>query len=295
MASLWLTLAVRCLLVGLFLPFSALDKILNFEAAVDQAAQACARARWRRADPGRICDRGADVTGGTDRHRSTAWQRCILAGLLHDDGAAVEAVLARAGLPPEGRQPRPRGVLGFPARTARWPEAFCCWPSAAMRAGRERFWQHPLASTSSLCGHRAASSGTECARDRAIRRRSCATGICGPMPRASVTRAHVRIEEFELQSMQPPAAPQWQGRRTSGAMTTLVTVQPVGWIGEWHENPKPQWIVPLSGRWFVESMDGTRVEMGAGRDFLRRRSALPASGGPAWVTARGRWAVRRRC
>lgn len=31
---------VRCLLVLLFLPFSALDKILNFEAAVDQAAQA---------------------------------------------------------------------------------------------------------------------------------------------------------------------------------------------------------------------------------------------------------------
>jgi hypothetical protein len=41
-------------------------------------------------------------------------------------------------------------------------------------------------------------------------------------------------------------------------------VQPVGWIGEWHENPKPQWIIPLSGRWFVEAMDGTRVEMGPG-------------------------------
>jgi len=72
------------------------------------------------------------------------------------------------------------------------------------------------------------------------------------------------LTDFQLRSMQPPAAPQWQGRRTQGAMTTLVTVQPVGWIGEWHENPKPQWIVPLSGRWFVESMDGTRVEMGPG-------------------------------
>ena len=47
-------------------------------------------------------------------------------------------------------------------------------------------------------------------------------------------------------------------------MTVMVTVQPVGWVGTWHENPKPQWIVPLSGRWFVEAMDGTRVEMGAG-------------------------------
>lgn len=72
------------------------------------------------------------------------------------------------------------------------------------------------------------------------------------------------LTEFELKSMQPPSDPQWQGVRTSGTMTMLVTVQPVGWIGTWHENPAPQWIVPLSGRWFVESMDGHRVEMGPG-------------------------------
>ena len=72
------------------------------------------------------------------------------------------------------------------------------------------------------------------------------------------------LTEFELKSMQPPAQPQWQGKKITGAMTTMVTVQPVRWIGTWHENPKPQWIVPLSGRWFVESMDGIRVEMGPG-------------------------------
>jgi hypothetical protein len=77
-------------------------------------------------------------------------------------------------------------------------------------------------------------------------------------------QSECEFTDFQLRSMQPPAAPQWQGRRTSGTMTTLVTVQPVGWIGEWHENPAPQWIVPLSGRWFVESMDGTRVELAAG-------------------------------
>ena len=72
------------------------------------------------------------------------------------------------------------------------------------------------------------------------------------------------LTDFALKSMQAPAAPQWQGNKTSGAMTVMVTVQPVGWTGTWHENPKPQWIVPLSGRWFVESMDGTRTEMGPG-------------------------------
>jgi hypothetical protein len=72
------------------------------------------------------------------------------------------------------------------------------------------------------------------------------------------------MDQFVLKSMKPPADPQWQGKKTAGAMTVMITVQPVGWIGAWHENPKPQWIIPLSGRWFVEAMDGTRVEMGPG-------------------------------
>jgi hypothetical protein len=63
------------------------------------------------------------------------------------------------------------------------------------------------------------------------------------------------MTEFELKSMNAPADPQWQGTRLTGKMTTMVTFQPVGWIGAWHENPKPQWIVPLSGRWFVEVYD----------------------------------------
>ena len=72
------------------------------------------------------------------------------------------------------------------------------------------------------------------------------------------------LTHFELGSMKPPAAPQWVGAKTQAPTTTFVTVQPVGWVGTWHENPKPQWIIPLSGRWFVESMDGRRVEMGPG-------------------------------
>jgi hypothetical protein len=41
-------------------------------------------------------------------------------------------------------------------------------------------------------------------------------------------------------------------------------MQPVGWVGDWHENPAPQWIIPISGRWWVEAMDGTRIEFGPG-------------------------------
>jgi hypothetical protein len=72
------------------------------------------------------------------------------------------------------------------------------------------------------------------------------------------------LTKFEMSSIQPPTAPQWIGAKTTDEMTTFVTVLPAGWVGDWHENPKPQWIIPLSGRWFVESMDGQRIEMGPG-------------------------------
>ncbi|MRX49933.1 cupin domain-containing protein [Paracoccus sp. S-4012] len=72
------------------------------------------------------------------------------------------------------------------------------------------------------------------------------------------------MTRFEMKAVAEGAAPQWLGPRHEGRTGVVVTVLPPGWKGDWHENPSPQWIVPLSGRWFVESMDGTRVEMGAG-------------------------------
>jgi hypothetical protein len=73
-----------------------------------------------------------------------------------------------------------------------------------------------------------------------------------------------RMSEFERASIQPEAAPQWIGTKIKDGATVFVTVMPVGWVGDWHENPRPQWIIPLSGQWFVESMDGERIEMGPG-------------------------------
>ena len=76
--------------------------------------------------------------------------------------------------------------------------------------------------------------------------------------------ARCAMTKFELKSIQPSAAPQWQGEKSSDGLTVMLTVLPAGWRGDWHENPKPQWIVPLSGRWFVEAMDGERREFGPG-------------------------------
>ncbi len=40
-------------------------------------------------------------------------------------------------------------------------------------------------------------------------------------------------------------------------------------IGAAAENPAPQWMVVLSSRWWIESMDGFRIEQGPGGFSLR--------------------------
>jgi hypothetical protein len=77
-------------------------------------------------------------------------------------------------------------------------------------------------------------------------------------------QSQCQIQDFALKSISPPASPQWLDQMQQTRATVVFTIQPVGWVGSWHENPKPQWIIPLSGRWFVETMDGQRVEMGVG-------------------------------
>ena len=76
-----------------------------------------------------------------------------------------------------------------------------------------------------------------------------------------------------------PADPQWNNAQPRSESTVVFTVQPVGWVGEWHENPAPQWIVVLSGRWFIESMDGTRIEQGPGEFSLGEDQGCVTSDG----------------
>ena len=72
------------------------------------------------------------------------------------------------------------------------------------------------------------------------------------------------LTAFAFKGVSPGVAPQWNDKMEPSKAGVTFTVLPVGWLGEWHENPRPQWIAVLSGRWFVETMDGTRVEMGPG-------------------------------
>lgn len=72
------------------------------------------------------------------------------------------------------------------------------------------------------------------------------------------------LREMSLSSVGGGAAPQWQAKMADQVESITFSVLPVGWVGQWHESPRPQWVVPLSGRWFIQTQDGSRVEMGPG-------------------------------
>jgi hypothetical protein len=72
------------------------------------------------------------------------------------------------------------------------------------------------------------------------------------------------LHDFQMQVISAGNAPQWLSAPCKGDITVLFSVLPAGWSGPWHENPAPQWVIPISGAWGVETMDGTQVEMGVG-------------------------------
>ena len=49
-------------------------------------------------------------------------------------------------------------------------------------------------------------------------------------------QARCALTNFELKGV-GDADPQWNDTMIRGEATVVFTVQPVGWVGDWHENP----------------------------------------------------------
>jgi hypothetical protein len=77
---------------------------------------------------------------------------------------------------------------------------------------------------------------------------------------------------FALDSVSGDAAPIWMREFQGEVKAVWFNIMPVGWVGEAHPTPALQWVVPLSGRWYIETQDGTRIE------WARARS----TGAPTW-------------
>jgi hypothetical protein len=115
--------------------------------------------------------------------------------------------------------------------------------------------------------------------------------MSSPGPKPSIPYWHLYVDEDGVSHQREcrltryalerigAADPQWNDELGTHSSTVVVTVLPAGWVGEWHENPAPQWIVVLSGRWFIESMDGTRIEQGPGEfSFGEDQGCFEAAG-----------------
>ncbi|WP_304164673.1 hypothetical protein [Lonsdalea britannica] len=77
-------------------------------------------------------------------------------------------------------------------------------------------------------------------------------------------QAKCALNTLKLEQFSVKGDPEWVSQQDLPTSRYVFNIMPVGWVGPWHKNPSPQWIIPLSGRWFVETMDGNRIEMGPG-------------------------------
>lgn len=76
--------------------------------------------------------------------------------------------------------------------------------------------------------------------------------------------SHCRFEGLQFKSYAPPSAPQWIGVSPDEVESIAYAVLPPGYVGSWHHAPGPQWVITLSGKWSVETTDGTTLVQGPG-------------------------------
>jgi hypothetical protein len=80
---------------------------------------------------------------------------------------------------------------------------------------------------------------------------------------------HRRFDQLTLTDVAKGAVPilvESMGTTDSGSIDIAVVRS--GVVGEWHEDPRPLWGAVLTGCFFLEAMDGTRVELTSGDLFL---------------------------
>src|SRR4051812_50152898 len=83
-------------------------------------------------------------------------------------------------------------------------------------------------------------------------------------PNGTSSLATCALGGVEMKSVGGQAAPQWQRKIPDEGAAGLFMVLPGGWGGGGHERPGPQWGVPVSGGWVIETQDGSRGGMGPG-------------------------------
>ncbi|PIJ43626.1 hypothetical protein [Tatumella sp. OPLPL6] len=90
-----------------------------------------------------------------------------------------------------------------------------------------------------------------------------------------------RIEGLQFKTYAPPSAPQWIGVSPEQIESIAYAVLPPGYVGTWHHAPGPQWVVTLSGKWSVQTTDGSILVQGPGEmQFNADSSSHPRTNDP---------------
>ena len=83
----------------------------------------------------------------------------------------------------------------------------------------------------------------------------------------TVTR-QLPISDFTSQRTIETSPLMWATPPIPDPISRSVWVMPIGWEGGWHTNPQKQLVIPLSGRWWVQTQDGARTTLGPGEISL---------------------------
>ena len=72
----------------------------------------------------------------------------------------------------------------------------------------------------------------------------------------------------DLESQAFASTPQFVRRLPGTVESLLLSELPIGWVGDWHINPKRQWVVVLAGEYYMETSDGVGVTLKSGNVFF---------------------------
>lgn len=77
-------------------------------------------------------------------------------------------------------------------------------------------------------------------------------------------QSYCKLDDLTLQQFSVAGDPEWVSNFDMKTTRYVFNIMPPNWTGTWHKSPKPQWTTTLSGNWYIETMDGHRVELPAG-------------------------------
>ncbi|MBF0877316.1 hypothetical protein HKD21_10710 [Gluconobacter cerevisiae] len=97
-------------------------------------------------------------------------------------------------------------------------------------------------------------------------------------PQGTTHLTKCKMSTFHEDSLTPDGEKVMLSSSHDGPTTVTLRVQPPHWKSGWSESHQVQWIVPLSGIYFVKAMDGTSVELNPG-DILLSEDVAPIAHG----------------